>query len=35
LKKLCGRRVLITMDRDIPDVPEGTEAVSAVEFFMQ
>lgn len=35
LSKLEGKRkVLITMDRDIPEVPEGIEVVNAVDFFM-
>ncbi len=34
IAKLDGRRVLITMDRDLPDVPEGIEAINAVDFFM-
>ena len=34
IAKLGGKRVLITMDRDLPEVPEGIEAISAVDFFM-
>ncbi len=34
MAKLEGRRVLITMDRDLPDVPEGIEVINAVDFFM-
>ena len=35
IAKLGGRRVLITMDRDLPDVPEGIEVINAVDFFME
>ena len=35
IAKLGGRRVLITMDRDFPDVPEGIEVINAVDFFME
>ena len=35
IAKLGGRRVLITMDRDPPDVPEGIEVINAVDFFME
>ena len=35
IAKLRGRRVLITMDRDFPDVPEGIEVINAVDFFME
>ena len=35
MSKLDGRkRVLITMDRDLPDVSEGMEVFNAVDFFM-
>ena len=35
MSKPDGRkRVLITMDRDLPDVPEGMEVVDVVDFFM-
>ena len=29
------KRFLITMDREVPDVPEGIEVINAVDFFMQ
>ena len=35
IAKLVGRRVLITMDRDFQDVPEGIEVINAVDFFME
>ncbi len=35
LTKVEGRRILITMDPDLPAVPEGIEAVRAVDFFME
>ena len=35
IAKLGGKRVLITMDRDFPDVPEGIEVINAVDFFME
>ena len=35
IAKLGGRRVLITMDRDFPDIPEGIEVINAVDFFME
>ncbi|MBQ7621664.1 MAG: ATP-binding protein, partial [Candidatus Methanomethylophilaceae archaeon] len=35
LAKLGGKRFLITMDRDVPDIPEGIEFINAVDFFMQ
>ena len=35
IAKLGGRRVLITMDRDLPDVPERIEVINAVDFFME
>ena len=34
MSKLEGKRTLITMDRDLPNFPEGIEAVNAVDFFM-
>ena len=35
IAKLGGKRVLITMDRDLPDVPDGIEVINAVDFFME
>lgn len=36
MAKMEGRRrFLITMDREVPDVPEGIEVINAVDFFMQ
>ena len=35
IAKLGGKRVLITMDRDLPDVPDGIELINAVDFFME
>ena len=35
LAKLGGKKLLITMDRDVPDIPEGIEFINAVDFFMQ
>ena len=36
MAKLEGyKRILITMDRDIRDVPEGIETLNAVDFFLQ
>lgn len=36
LTKLEGqKRFLITMDREVPDVPEGIEVINAIDFFMQ
>jgi len=29
-----GKRTVVTMDRDLPEVPEGIEVVNAVDFFM-
>ena len=35
LTKVEGKRVLITMDLDIPEVPDGIEVVRAPEFFLE
>ena len=35
MAKLDGKRALMTMDRDRPDVPKGAEVVNAVDFFME
>jgi len=35
MAKLQGKRTLITMDRDLPDLPEGIDAINAVDFFME
>ena len=35
LTKLEGKKSLITMDRDVPDISEGIEFINAVDFFMQ
>ena len=34
LRKVEGRRVLITMDPDPPEVPDGIEIVRAADFFL-
>ncbi len=34
LKKLEGKRFLITKDADVPDIPEGVEFINAVDFFL-
>jgi len=35
LKRLDAvRKTVITMDRDLPDMPDGIQAVSAVDFFL-
>ncbi len=34
MSNLKGRRVLITMDTDIPAVPEGIETFNAIDFFL-
>ena len=35
LTKVEGKRVLITIDLDIPEVPDGIEVVRALEFFLE
>ena len=36
LKKLEGqKRIVVTMDRDVPEMPDGIEVINAVDFFLK